>query len=258
MKRKRKAPLQRIVLWRGPSYLDGTPVVAVATIKTRNRKIGNMVQVWILPDLEATPLQALQQGKNSGACGDCPLQGRSEKLPNGKTKLVGRVCYVNVGQGPNAIHRALKAGNYAGYDPAKHDKFFVGARVRLGAYGDPMAIPVGLCEHLVGRSRKHTGYTHQLFRLGLDPSIAQRFANILMVSAHNKAIDGEAKRRGWRRFTIVQKHEDAPEGSLHCPAYEIGITCAQCGLCNGAQSGAKSIYAVAHSMSGTNLHLHQL
>lgn len=245
-----------IVLWRGASYLTGQPVVAIATLKTTNRKTGDMVQVWILPDETANPLEVLQQGRNGGACGDCPLQGTPVADAKGRIKLVNRVCYVNVGQAPHAIHKAYQAGKYAEYDPATHDDMLRGSAIRLGAYGDPMAMPISLCEHLVSLSRKHTGYTHQLFRLGLDPQVAARFARILMVSAHNKAIDAEAKRRGWRRFTVVESHEQAPQGSLECPAYSHNLTCEQCGLCNGSKGGGRSIYALAHGMSGRNLSKH--
>ena len=43
------------ILYRGPSLLDGSPIVVVATMASSNRKTGltgkkNMVQVWILAD----------------------------------------------------------------------------------------------------------------------------------------------------------------------------------------------------------------
>ena len=36
------------IIYDGPSMLDGEPIVAIATMKTSNRKTGEMVQVWIL------------------------------------------------------------------------------------------------------------------------------------------------------------------------------------------------------------------
>lgn len=36
------------VLYEGPSVLDGAPIVAIATMSTKNAKTGAMVQTWIL------------------------------------------------------------------------------------------------------------------------------------------------------------------------------------------------------------------
>ena len=38
------------VLWRGPSPIDGKPIVVIAVVKSANRKTGNMIQVFILCD----------------------------------------------------------------------------------------------------------------------------------------------------------------------------------------------------------------
>ena len=37
-----------LVLYEGPSEIDGKPIVCIATLDSRNRKTGNMVQTWIL------------------------------------------------------------------------------------------------------------------------------------------------------------------------------------------------------------------
>ena len=36
------------IIYEGPSQIDGAPIVAIATLKSRNRKNGAMIQTWIL------------------------------------------------------------------------------------------------------------------------------------------------------------------------------------------------------------------
>ena len=44
-----------------------------------------------------------------------------------------RVCYVIVGQAPQAIWQAYKRGRYPAYNPKRHANLIRGRRVRLGA-----------------------------------------------------------------------------------------------------------------------------
>src|SRR5271154_1354735 len=93
-----------VILYQGPSLIDGAPIVAIAIAgKSSNRKTGNMVQTYILrSDLE--PTAAIKQGLDVSICGDCRHRG------DGTGK--GRTCYVNVGQGPLGVYRAFKRGRY--------------------------------------------------------------------------------------------------------------------------------------------------
>ena len=66
----------RIVAWRGPSAIDGTPVMLVLTGLRRpstNSKTGPMVQSWILRE-DMHPLEAVKTGADSSICGSCPLR----------------------------------------------------------------------------------------------------------------------------------------------------------------------------------------
>lgn len=239
------------VLWRGLSPFDGEPIVAIATLKTRNGKTGNMVQIWILHD-DQNPVAALHANTNGSICGDCPLQG----VDDGNGKLTGRACYVNVGQAPNQIHKAYAAGRYADYDRSRHEFIFHGRKVRLGAYGDPAMLPIDLVEYLCTVADGHTGYSHQL--LGMkDRELANRYAKWLMISCHNPAQHREARRRGWRAFTIVhEKHAEQgrlPDDAVECPNYTHGVTCEQCMLCQGTSKSAKSVYVIGHSVNSANL-----
>jgi len=38
------------IIYRGPSVLDGAPIVVVATYSKRNKKTGTMVQTYIIRD----------------------------------------------------------------------------------------------------------------------------------------------------------------------------------------------------------------
>ena len=134
-----------LVLYEGPSRLDGGPIVAVATGLRRpsaNGKTGNMVQTWILR-ADVNPLAAVHSGADASVCGDCPLRGVLEPLPKGKHGTVNRrrACYVAVHQAPLAVFRAYEHGAYEPFDPREHLQLFKGRRLRLGSYGDPVAAP---------------------------------------------------------------------------------------------------------------------
>src|SRR4029077_15915935 len=78
---------QGVILYRGPSLLDGSPIVCVATglcRRSKNPKTGKAVQTWVLADDGENPVQAWQSGGDASVCGDCPHRGAT--------------CYVNVVQ----------------------------------------------------------------------------------------------------------------------------------------------------------------
>ena len=135
VKVKREPSARGFILYRGPSMLDGANIVVIATMKTANPKTGDMVQTFILVD-NMSPLEASKQGKDTANCGNCRL----------RWNLDGP-CYVNLGQAPNSIYKALERGIYPVYDAELHSRFFVGRDLRMGAYGDPAAVPVEVWEH---------------------------------------------------------------------------------------------------------------
>jgi len=257
--RRKKSSRLGFVLWRGLSPFDQSPIVAIATLESVNGKTGDMVQVWILPD-GRMPLETLRENDNGGICGDCPLQGVYDpgKKGNGGKQggMVGRGCYVQVYQAPTTITNAYNRGSYPDFVRSRDEEVLSGRKIRLGAYGDPAMMPIDLVEYLVKISTGHTGYSHQL--LGMkDRELANRYAQVLMVSCHNVAQHEEAGRRGWRAFTIVaEKHaseERFPTDAVECPFYTHGVQCDTCLLCSGSAKQAKSVYAIAHSRSGVNI-----
>lgn len=226
------------VLWRGPSLLDGAPIVVIATglnQASSNRKTGGMVQTYILRE-DIEPTAAVKTGADVSICGDCPHRG------DGTGK--GRTCYVNVGQGPLGVWRAYKRGVYPS---AESSQLRVdsgrGKLVRLGTYGDPAAVPAGIWNALIADAVGHTGYTHQWRR---TPALR----TLCMASADSEADAREAQAAGWRTFRVALPC-DAPrlESEAICPASaEAGkkLTCAQCMACAGANGRRGSIVIQAH------------
>ena len=103
-----------VVLYQGPSVLDGEPIVMVATFESENGKTGNMIQTWIIR-ADMHPLSALSSGADKSICGNCRHRPANENS-----------CYVVVAQSVTAVYRAFKAGSYPPYKVTEHARFFVG------------------------------------------------------------------------------------------------------------------------------------
>lgn len=216
------------ILYEGPSLLDGKPIVAIATNSSTNRKTGNMVQVWILRK-NIDPVKAVQSGADRSICGDCYHRGAPGRP---------RTCYVNMGQAPLSVWRAYRAGSYR-----KGRLEVEGRAVRLGAYGDPVAVPKEAFDGLHLATR-WTGYTHQWRSI-----IARPWRNVLMASCDSPADMAEAAASGWRAFRVTALEEAPPDDAILCPS-ERGVQCADCGLCAGLQhASAPHIYIPAHGTS---------
>src|SRR5262245_25812018 len=128
---------ESFVFYRGPSMLDGAPIVAIATGlgRTRNVKTGALVQTWIIR-ADQSPIDAVNNGNDASICGACPHRG---EIVDGKN--VGRSCYVTVFQAPLSVYRTFAAGKYAEVTPAQAAELVADRVVRLGSYGDPAAVP---------------------------------------------------------------------------------------------------------------------
>ena len=224
------------VLWKGPSKFDGKPIVAIAIIKSRNSKTGNMVQTFILR-ADVNPLDALANGADRSICGDCVHRPRV--LPIDVTRKLAKVrtvrtCYVNVGQSVMAVWKAYKRGRYP-FDPAAAAAACAGRMVRLGAYGDPAAVHVRTWHALLQRAAGHTGYTHSW-----RTRAARALKGLVMASADSAAELERARAAGWRTFRVRTATEPLQARELVCPASaenDTGRTCSSCGACNGAARG---------------------
>jgi hypothetical protein len=223
------------VLWRGPSLIDGAPLVVIAVglaNRSSNRKTGAMVQTYILRE-DRNPIDAVATGADVSICGDCMHRG------DGTGKA--RTCYVNVGQGPLGVYRAFKRGRY----PVADDLAAIGSGriVRLGTYGDPAAVPAEVWQKLTSCCVGATGYTHQWRR-------APALKTLCMASCDTPQDALTARLHGWRTFRVAMpSHAPRIPGEAICPASaEAGkkLQCEQCLACSGANGRRGSIVIQAH------------
>lgn len=224
------------ILWRGPSLLDGSPIIVIGIRTSRNSKTGKMLQTYILR-ADMSPVDAIRNGSDASICGNCPHRGRVE---NGRNR--GRTCYVNIGQGPTGVYKAFLRGSY----PACEDieAFGEGRLVRLGTYGDPGAVPGWVWSTLIRSAVGHTGYTHQW-------QTRPDLRGIVMASADNAQSAAAAHADGWRTFRVAMPGAVARlKNESVCPASaEAGrkLNCNTCLACGGNATGRKgSIVIQAH------------
>jgi hypothetical protein len=74
-----------VEVWRGPSPIDGAPIVMImtglsrlASEQSKNRKTGPMVQTHIVRQ-DMAPVVAMMNGADRAICGDCPLRPSTVK-----------------------------------------------------------------------------------------------------------------------------------------------------------------------------------
>jgi hypothetical protein len=227
---------QNAVVYRGPSLLTGDPIlVAVSGLAhpSMNPKTGPMLQAWILRS-DMKPNDAVRVGADDAICGACPLRS-----PDGHT--LGRACYVTVWQSPLNVYRSLAL--YRDIEPRALSSEIGDRAIRLGAYGDPAAVPTHVWRDLLVDARRWTGYTHQW--RSCDQSLSQ----FLMASVDTPQEAREAQAMGWRTFRVRTPVQAVAKNEAICPASTEGghaTTCEQCGLCRGRATVAKNVVIVAH------------
>jgi hypothetical protein len=249
-------PPQGIVLWRGPSAIDGQPIVVIATglrRKAQNPKTGAMIQTWILRE-DVSPVAAIYSGADVSVCGNCPLRGNCGR---------GRACYVNVYRAPQAIWKAHQRDAYVNYSPREHNRFFRSdprkayVAIRLGAYGDPAAAPYALWSRLCRLAKRWTGYTHQwsvaVHKGGKTYRPFDAFKRLCMASVESAGMAKLAQERGWRTFRSRTAAEPLLERESSCPAAKESGAKTQCMLCRactgtmfGTQEGFRNMSILAH------------
>ncbi len=200
-----------------------------------------MVQTWILRS-DIDPITASRTGADSSICGDCPHKGTPSNKATGWAK--DRSCYVNLLFAPNGVYKAYKAGKYPivkGHADIRAIGLLRG--VRLGSYGDPMAVPSFIWDSLTSGAEYITAYTHQ----------ANTMPESVMTSADNATQAQEAWARGERTFRVIAGLDSLIKGKeVLCPASkEAGerTQCAACKLCGGNSVKGKSVAIVAHGTS---------
>jgi hypothetical protein len=231
-----------MVLYEGPSLIDGKPIVAIITglkSKSNNSKTGEMPQVWILRS-DIHPTEALRTGEDVSICGNCPH--RPKVLGENALKKDSRSCYVNT-MGPNAIYKSYKSGKYTIAQLCELAEILAGSHVRIGAYGDPAAVPIEIWDQLLVNC-KSTGYTHQWRTC--DP----RYAQYCMASCDTPVDVMLSTGMGYRTFFVqpVVSIDEAAKSIesikfAWCPASKEkgkATTCSKCMACSGTRFGQKS------------------
>ena len=225
------------IIYRGPSQIDGLPIVAIATYSDRNTKTGKVLQTYIIRS-DISPLDASKSGQDFSICGDCKFRGEVTSDPKRK-QAKNRTCYVNLGQGPTIVYKSFIRGVYPmASDHTSIVELGKNRVVRLGSYGDPAAVPSHIWDELLSECVSHLAYSHQS---GFRPDITMQSADTLeQAQAH------WAKRA--RTFRVIDSLEDIdPINEILCPASkEAGrrVQCVKCQLCSGLTSNSKKSIAI--------------
>ena len=222
------------VFYRGPSPIDGAPIVAIATLESRNGKTGDMVQTWILRE-DISPLAAIATGADRSICGNCVHRGSEDQE---------RTCYVDASRAPSMVFDAYHRGQYIDLsdDPETVAMLIAQRIVRMGAYGDPAMVPIKQWRMLLAGSAGRTGYTHAWRRVW-----AQALRPYGMARVDRQSEMDLARAMGWRTFRVRSESEPLQSNEFACPASEEGgkrTQCIDCQACDGADRPGKASAAI--------------
>lgn len=222
-------------LYSGPSQLDRAPIVLLAggvDRPSQNRKTGPVAQLWVLR-ADKLPYEAVRDGTDVSVCGDCHHRAGPDKP---------RTCYVDLRHPTTVFLGERRRGS-------PFDLY--GKDMRLGAYGDPCAVPLETLIQYTRVARSWLGYT-EFWRIPW----AQQYRQILMASTHSVDETRLARSLGWRTFRDREAGAPLIEGELECPYVTHQLKCIDCGLCNGATTndGRKSISLEIHGSAARKPH----
>jgi len=222
------------VFYRGPSPIDGAPIVAIATLESRNGKTGDMVQTWILRE-DISPLDAIQSGADRSICGNCVHRGSDDQE---------RTCYVDASRAPSMVFDDYHRGQYIDLsnDPETVAMLIAQRIVRMGAYGDPAMVPIKQWRMLLAGSAGRIGYTHAWRRMW-----AQALKPYVMASVDSVKEQDIARAMGWRTFRVRTESEGLQANEFACPASPEGglrKQCITCKACDGADRAGKASAAI--------------
>lgn len=236
-----------IVIYSGPSMLDGSPIVVLASTGSSNVKTGQMVQTWIMR-ADMHPSEASSTSNDSSVCGKCP-----------RRHSLGGDCYVQIVHAPRSVWESWDRQGRPGTNwteigailPLQQDARDHG--LRLGSYGDPMAVPSEVWIDLISAlmPRSVVGYTHQ-WRQTFDQHAAEWYRLHLMASCDSVEEATIARDLGWRFFLATDSNDPQIDRVVQCPATraENPLTCRECGACSGAgvNPNKVSIFLTEHGM----------
>lgn len=236
-------PPNGVIVYDGPSTIDGAPVVVVLTslrgtsgnAKTSGEALP-LCQTYVIPRA-MLPAPGVSQGAaastwasnmaagcDAAACGACPLRPSTVAALRAAGLDAPDACYVL--NGPPDVARAVANGAYptvdlavaAGYVRAMLAAGRI-AGIRGGSWGDPAAAPfavhAALFDAVHGPDGRRARVTHPDGRerravwtcytrtWAYAPHVAAPWRRIAMASAHDPKEAREALARGWRPFTVV-------------------------------------------------------
>jgi hypothetical protein len=236
-------PPNGVIVYDGPSTLDGAPVVVVLTslrgASTNSKTSGDalpLAQTYVIPramlpapgsagpDASRAWFQNMAAGCDAGACGACPLRPSTVAALKSQGLPAPDPCYVL--NGPPDVARAVADGKYptvtldvaAGYVRAMLAAGRI-AGVRGGSWGDPAAAPFYVHAALFDAVHDTAGrrarvahpdgrerravWTCYTRTWAYAPAVATPWRLLAMASAHNPAEARAALAAGWRPFVVV-------------------------------------------------------
>lgn len=228
-------PIPRnVIVYDGPSLLTGDPIIVVVSAQNGNRKIGHMLQLWIMLR-DVSPIQTVKTGTDRAVCGDCNLRGDG----HGRR----RVCYVETFRSVENIWQAR--GKAQRLTPEAFADVARGLQLRIGAYGDPVAVPLSVWLPLLAVCGGWTAYSHSWKRAD------DAFKAWCMASVDTDQEQAAAAAQGWRTFRVRPVDGPVLASEVICPhERDDAVKCAGCSLCRGAARPAKHVVVTVHGVAG--------
>jgi len=106
-------------------------------------------------------------------------------------------------------------------------------------------MPYEIAERMVHMSLGHTGYTHQAARKFFD----KRFLTLCQVSADTPRQALKFQAMGAKTFRVALDGDALMDGEIECLSDSKGISCLDCGLCNGVK---QNIAITVHGSRASN------
>ena len=177
---------------------------------SQNSKTGPMAQLWIYDATTAAPTEA--------NCGTCELKTSKNAY--------GHSCYAARLRPMRTMLercRNKQPNLWAAVASLRRNCM----PLRLGAFGDPAAIPPEYTKALVSAARFSLGYTHDWFNRR-----SEHLRGVCQASVESDADMRVAHLFAWKTFR-VGSGPDMFHSEVHCPGQLHKRTCLECQRCDG-------------------------
>lgn len=227
--------MRSFIIYHGPAMLPykGT-VTAVAFESCDNPKTGHCIAVAILPGKGVDAMAARGKGRDLACCGGCVFRSIASGGNGG--------CYVS----PLALmgYAGAASSAWTAADPYAMPAC-PSLPMRLGAYGDPAAIPLDAFHRLMAwHTGMAWGYTH-----GWKHPNAQHLRTVCMASVETPQGQADAQAKGWRVYRIIPTAGDRKATGLPLCESAKGVACVDCGQCSGLSGSKGGRAIVVHGVS---------